>query len=574
MALLLNSLSNEFSRRVRFSSAGRRGIEPLIAVVILTSIAITLAVAISLWFLGVVGQSGYGTRYVRVVIYGDLRVRDNNLWFLVKNEGGDPVFVDDVVLDGKHRVIPIVVKDEVTGEDTLEFDENGCPSGFTLKPGRRYMVYGVTDFTLKPATDHQLKIHVATGHEFYKVLRAQYRVPVASISLTPSFSIDDLDSLSSWSYGVNGVATIEVSSAPTAPPSPSAASTASALHMAVTSPAASNVSAWAWRAVNISTSELVTCNIKVESFSSDSIIGLHLGVDTDLDGDVDKEYLYYWSNSSVTPGDLPWPSHIYFDDVASITGAFRVGLLGALPQGPSGWCIFAANWSKDFSITNGFIVKLGVSVIRGSCDVYWDAVGSLDTHGGLTAVWDAGNPDNLNVYWFVGGGSARLYVTATNESSHGPGVRVLRKFNPMSFEEGFVVRAQVIGVKLTSGALLLCSSSLGNAMAIDVQSRAWGGAMAGWDSSDPGWSWEQEQLYSATSEGQLYNLEIHVSRTPYRVAFFLYDEEWSLLGYKIVEGSELEYSYSQLGFFGFQGWTSNNGPLFDYFFSSVTLTDM
>jgi len=147
----------------------KRGIEPLIAAVIVTAVGIAIAVAVSMWMLGVIGQTGYGTRPVELDIYGDLKVRGNEFYLLVKNLGGDDVIVDDVILQGKYHSI-VIEANNLNGENRLSYDDGSYT--ILVKGGETIEIHGVVDKQLNAGQDVEVTLHTVYGLGFHKVMRA------------------------------------------------------------------------------------------------------------------------------------------------------------------------------------------------------------------------------------------------------------------------------------------------------------------------------------------------------------------------------------------------------------------
>ena len=149
----------------------RRAIEPLIAAVIVTAVGITIAVAVSLWMLGVIGSTGYGTRPIMLGIYGDINVRGDEFWVIVKNHGGERVIIDDVVVDGKHHAYILRAYSLSTGESRLDIYEGNRYTVY-IEPGESVEIWCVSDVDMKPGTEHEVRIHTTMGLEYARPLKA------------------------------------------------------------------------------------------------------------------------------------------------------------------------------------------------------------------------------------------------------------------------------------------------------------------------------------------------------------------------------------------------------------------
>lgn len=154
----------------------KRGIEPLIAAVIVTAVGIAIAVAVSMWMLGVIGQTGYGTRPVELNVYGGMEAMGSEeagqFKILVKNLGGDPIRIDDIIVDGKCSAMVFSAK-TVNGENRMEKADDSVL--VYIGPGESVYIWAVTEgLELKPGSHHEIKLHTVTGQEFYSAVAVSY----------------------------------------------------------------------------------------------------------------------------------------------------------------------------------------------------------------------------------------------------------------------------------------------------------------------------------------------------------------------------------------------------------------
>lgn len=157
-----------------FNVKNRRAISPVIATVIIVAVSIAIAIAVAFWISGIISATGYGTRPVKLAIYNDLDVKGaevgSQFRFTVKNLGGDTVFIDMIVIDGKYQAIIISARNE-NGENRLSEDR----STIYIKPGETVEVYGIIrSVKLDPSTTHEIKLHTAQGYEFMKTIKVSY----------------------------------------------------------------------------------------------------------------------------------------------------------------------------------------------------------------------------------------------------------------------------------------------------------------------------------------------------------------------------------------------------------------
>jgi len=102
----------------------RKSISPIIATVIIVAVAITIAIAFAFWISGIIGSMGYGTRPIKLAIYGELQGGGSMFYIRVKNLGGDQVFVDYVMVDGKYRGKITGAYNEENGESRVIIEDN------------------------------------------------------------------------------------------------------------------------------------------------------------------------------------------------------------------------------------------------------------------------------------------------------------------------------------------------------------------------------------------------------------------------------------------------------------------
>jgi len=85
------------------SRRGRKGIEPVIATVIIVSVAIAISVAVAFWMTGI---TGLFTRYERIEItnaYAEW-YEDYSCWLVVlqlRNSGSDDATIDEIFINGR-----------------------------------------------------------------------------------------------------------------------------------------------------------------------------------------------------------------------------------------------------------------------------------------------------------------------------------------------------------------------------------------------------------------------------------------------------------------------------------------
>ncbi|HDJ89629.1 MAG TPA: hypothetical protein ENG40_02930 [Thermoprotei archaeon] len=155
-----------------------KGINPVIATVIIVAITIAIAIATAFWLSGIIGATGYGTRPIKLAIYSDLDLYGEYFVILVKNLGGEEVFIDKMFIDGK----PVgYIFDAQTypppGEPRWLYQEDEGVIVY-IKPGETVQIKGVIkDMELKPGVTHEVSLHTSQGFEFHRPLHGKIISP-------------------------------------------------------------------------------------------------------------------------------------------------------------------------------------------------------------------------------------------------------------------------------------------------------------------------------------------------------------------------------------------------------------
>ncbi len=159
----------------------KKSVSPVIATVIIVAVAIAIGIAVAFWISGLLGAIGYGTRPIKLAIYGELQGGGSLLYVRVKNLGGDQVFIDYVMLDGKYHGTITGAYNEENGEDRT-ITENNEKIAY-LKPGETIVLLFTLELNksemariFQPGVSHQITLHTTLGLEFYKELNTVYRL--------------------------------------------------------------------------------------------------------------------------------------------------------------------------------------------------------------------------------------------------------------------------------------------------------------------------------------------------------------------------------------------------------------
>jgi len=159
----------------------RKSISPVIATVIIVAVAIAIAIAVAFWISGIIGSMGYGTRPIKLAIYGELQGGGSMFYIRVKNLGSDQVFVDYVMIDGKYRGKITGAYSEENGESRVIIEDNEKMA--YLNPGETIVLIFTLELDknklaeiFQPGVSHQVTVHTPMGLEFYKELNTAYRL--------------------------------------------------------------------------------------------------------------------------------------------------------------------------------------------------------------------------------------------------------------------------------------------------------------------------------------------------------------------------------------------------------------
>jgi len=150
------------------------GISPVIATIIVVAVTIAISIAIAFWLSGIIGATGYGTRPLKLAIYGDMDVKGiavgSQFKITIKNLGGDPVYIDFIMIDGKYEALILHARNSTNHSKLMEDGKT-----IMIDPGETVDIYGIVrNVTLDPSTTHEVEIHTALGLEFNRPIKAVY----------------------------------------------------------------------------------------------------------------------------------------------------------------------------------------------------------------------------------------------------------------------------------------------------------------------------------------------------------------------------------------------------------------
>ncbi len=150
-------------------SSMRRGISAVLATAILLTVVIGVAVAYALWFKGVVGAAGYGTRPVRLGIE-DFRVLGPIAIFRIHNIGSDTVYIDTLLIND--REVEVMTAYDVASKDLRLMEEDG-QTVIVVNPGEMVEVWVLNpEGDFEPDVSYRVLVATTLGFEASKIVKA------------------------------------------------------------------------------------------------------------------------------------------------------------------------------------------------------------------------------------------------------------------------------------------------------------------------------------------------------------------------------------------------------------------
>ncbi len=155
-----------------------KSISAIIAVVIIVAVTVAIAIGIAMWLIGVETSTGFGTRPVRLQLYGGMKVRGNEFHIIVKNAGSDTIYIDRILIDETNLALVIDAREWDTWESRID-EQNGRM--VYVNPGEIVEIWGVVKKYLKPGMTHSIRIHTTMGAEYYRLVRSSYSPLITGI---------------------------------------------------------------------------------------------------------------------------------------------------------------------------------------------------------------------------------------------------------------------------------------------------------------------------------------------------------------------------------------------------------
>lgn len=158
----------------------KKGVSPVISTLILFVVGLAMSLLVIAWSTGIMGGTGYGTRPILIGIHNTIHGSGSIFMTYIRNFGGDTVFIDQIIIDGKYTATVTAAYETTLKERRLSYDEYGNII-VMLKPGDEVTVL----FTLElpkneikrlfsSGTHHEIKLHLSLGYEYQSVVQCYY----------------------------------------------------------------------------------------------------------------------------------------------------------------------------------------------------------------------------------------------------------------------------------------------------------------------------------------------------------------------------------------------------------------
>ena len=144
--------------------AGRKGISPVIATVIIVAVAIAIAIAVAGWLMGLWG--GFGQTEA-IKVFPDSYASGSTFYIVVQNVGGAPAQVYKVDIAGRSFQSFLVDRDLDGRADT-----NNTTSIVTIDPGEKLAIIVDTggELTAAPGVAYTVALYTAAGNVYTAVV--------------------------------------------------------------------------------------------------------------------------------------------------------------------------------------------------------------------------------------------------------------------------------------------------------------------------------------------------------------------------------------------------------------------
>ena len=156
-----------------------RGISPIISTIILLATGISITLLVIAWATGIMGSSGYGTRPIKIGITSTLHGSGSMFIIYVRNFGGDKIFIDQIIMDGKYTGTVTAAFEISSYEDRLVRDVQG--DMVVLKPGDNVAIYFTMEIPKEQlkrifmsGSHHEIKIHTSLGYNYMRTVISYY----------------------------------------------------------------------------------------------------------------------------------------------------------------------------------------------------------------------------------------------------------------------------------------------------------------------------------------------------------------------------------------------------------------
>ncbi len=165
----------KYSKRAR-----KRGIEPLVAIIILVAVSIAISLALAFYLSNIVG-SPMGTRppSIRVLMpqsYGRL------CSVILKNTGSDTEYISGIYINDIPADIRLVF-DYMNPSDSRVFYTPEKTVHVSIKPGQSVMMFFLAQKPLKSGVTYKISVQLESGYTFFTDLAPQLAVDLSRLAM-------------------------------------------------------------------------------------------------------------------------------------------------------------------------------------------------------------------------------------------------------------------------------------------------------------------------------------------------------------------------------------------------------
>ena len=176
----------------------RRGISPLIAIVIIVSTTMYISIAVTLWMTGIIGSMGYGTRPIRLelrspISYGRL------FRIYIRSMGGENIYIDNIWVNNKFAKMKLAYDAVDPSKYSISFYGQ---RDFLIEvdPGQTIVLWALAESPMKAGITYSIRVHTTLGFEVSTLIKPSLGIDLGRIAAVKLIALTD----GSGSYGYNG----------------------------------------------------------------------------------------------------------------------------------------------------------------------------------------------------------------------------------------------------------------------------------------------------------------------------------------------------------------------------------